>query len=796
MRRFRLLLLLMCLAVVGTAWGESINENQARAIATNFMASKAMPSTNLRTAYKAPRLGETSTTSQASYYVFNSEVKGQGYVIVAGDDRAPAVLGYSDHGTFDNNDVPEALQELLESYTDQIAELDNGAQKAPVLSVGHPIRPLVTANWTQGNPYNILLPILSTGKHAVVGCVATALAQVMYYWKWPARPTQAIPAYTSSTLSIYMPELPPVDFNWNAMQDTYETDDTTSVAALAAATLSLYCAQSVEMNFKTSSSAAATVRIPLAISHYFGYKPSAHSLSRGNYSSQQWADILYAELAAGRPVILSGAKASGGHAFVCDGYGGDGMFHINWGWNGQSNGYFLLNVLNPDLQGTGSASGAYGYIYRQAAVVGIEPGTDGTDEFAVTASNVTLDDMTTTRSGTNYNFYAVVSGHFNNYTADLIDLQYGWGLYQGETMVSKLYSSYYTGLKPGSYMYNESRSLGFGEGITSGTYRIVPIYSEYGTNNWRPCVGADVNYIEVTINGNNCTFKGYGTAAEHNYTVNDITFEGSMHHKRPVNIIMNMTNNGESLNELLHMFVNGTFTASGYVNLAKGETGDVLFRYMPEEAGTYTLTFSWNEDGSDPIATRTLNITQMPAADLSATIEVLNVTSTSPRTITSREFAIKATITNNASTTYDEDISARLCKHTYGNYGTTVEVETQHLTLAPGASTTLDFSLDNLVEGWQYFVYVSCYSEGTMVNVKGTSSYIIVFPEEPEFILGDVNGDGAIDIDDITAIIQYVLTGNGEALDVLAADYDQSGKVDIDDITAVIDRVLKGPSSN
>ena len=794
MRSIRTLLLLMCLTVTVTAFAESINENQARAIAAEFMAGKAMPSTNLITAYKAPRLSQT--TDQASYYVFNSAVKGQGYVIVAGDDRAPAVLGYSDRGCFDISDVPEALQELLEVYTEQIEALSDGAQPETLRSSGAAIRPLVTANWSQNNPFNIKLPYVSTGKHAVVGCVATALAQVMHYWQWPSRPTQTIPAYTSSTLSIYMPALSPVDFNWSAMQDNYETTDTTSVGALAAATLSLYCAQSVEMNFKTSSSGATTVRIPMAISSYFGYKPSAHSLSRGNYSSQQWADLLYAELAAGRPVIYAGAKGDSGHAFVCDGYDGTGMFHINWGWNGKSNGYFLLSVLNPDLQGTGSASGAYGYICRQAAIVGIEPGTDGVDEFAVTAANVTLDDMTTTRSGSNYDFYAVVSGRYYNYTANVIALYFGWGLYQGDTMVDRLYYSYYSSLNPGSYLHTDSRSLGFGKGLTSGTYRIVPIYSEYGTENWRPCIGSDLNYIEVTINGNNCTIKGHGTAAEHNYTINNITFEGSMHHGRPVDIFMNMTNNGESMNELLHMFVNGEFKASGYVCLEQGETGDVMFRFLPETAGTYTLTFSWNEDGSNPIASRTLNITQMPAANLSATIEVLNVTSTSPRIITSRQFAIKATVTNNGSTTYDEDISARLCKHTTGNSGAAVEVQTQHLTLAPGASTTLDFALDNVTNGWQYFVYVSCYSEGSMVNVKGTSSYTIVFPEEPEYTLGDVNEDGVIDIDDITAIIHYVLTGDGEGMNVLAADYDQSGNVDIDDITAVIDRVLHGPSTD
>jgi hypothetical protein len=191
-------------------------------------------------------MGAAPTSSQASYYVFNGDRSNSGFIIVAGDDRAPAVLGYSDRGTFDANAVPLAMQEWLDAYADQIEELDKGAQAAPQLQARPAIRPLVPAVWSQNNPFNILFPFLPNGKHAYVGCVATAFAQVMYYWQWPARPTRSIPAYTSTyvisstdTLKINMPELPVIDFDWSAMQDTYLTTDTTSQAAIAASTLSL-----------------------------------------------------------------------------------------------------------------------------------------------------------------------------------------------------------------------------------------------------------------------------------------------------------------------------------------------------------------------------------------------------------------------------------------------------------------------------------------------------------------------------------------------------------------------------
>ena len=122
MRKDRNLLVLMCLMVTLTGLAESINESQAHSIAARFMAGKTIPSSNLKLAHKAARLGETPSADNAAYYVFHNTDRG--YVIIAGDDRAPAVLGYSDSGSFDANDVPEAMQELLEGYAAQISELN------------------------------------------------------------------------------------------------------------------------------------------------------------------------------------------------------------------------------------------------------------------------------------------------------------------------------------------------------------------------------------------------------------------------------------------------------------------------------------------------------------------------------------------------------------------------------------------------------------------------------------------------------------------------------------------------
>ena len=785
MNRFITFLLVMGLAMTAsTSWAELINENQAKTIAMGFMANHGMPSSSLRMAQKGPRLSASTTGDKAAYYVFNAN---RGYVIVAGDDRAPAVLGYSDQSTFDANSIPDAMQELLNGYTAQINALSKGGKSVKLAPSGPAIHPLVTANWSQNSPYNILFPILNNGQQAVAGCVATAMAQVLYYWKHPTQVTTTLPEYTSQSLNIYMPALEPVDFNWDAMQDTYLSNDTVSDGAVAAARLTLYCAQSLQMNFLYGSSGANTTRIPRIIADYFGYKASARCEYRSNYTTQSWADFIYSELAEGRPLIYSGSKASSGHAFICDGYDGEGLFHIYWGWNGMSNGYYVLNVLNPDAQGTGSASEAYGYIYDQYVVAGIEPG-EADSEFAVTAGEVALNGAVTTRTSSNANFIANVTGRFYNYTPQTISVSFGWGLYDGETLLSTLYNS--GGNLPSGYYYStNNQDLSFGRNITSGTYRIVPIYSELYANNWRPCKGSDVNFIEVTIDGDNCTVTGYGTAGNRDYQVNSITPEGFAHHGRPVDLALNITNNGYTQNDRLYMFVNGSFNSTAFVSLEHGETADIMFRFLPTTPGDYTCVFSFNQDGSEPLCQTTITVDEMPAANLDITAEVLNITDPQNYIITSDKYSVKLTITNNGSTIYMDDITVKLYKNMDGTYGTNAQIMNKELVLEPGQTAELQFDMDNVIDGWDYFVAIYYYSAGQQVFSNTTPYYTIIFPSEPEYTPGDVNEDGAVNISDVTVLIDYLLNSS-TPINTLAADINEDGSVNISDVTILIDYLL------
>ena len=776
--------LIICLMLACPAWAATVSESQAREVAAQFMSTrfKANIGASPRLAHRAPAI---SAGKPSPYYVFNAEKANGGYVIVAGDDRVPQVLGYSDEGTFEYDNMPEAMQEWLNAYAAQIAALDQGSKTATHITTARPIAPLVKANWSQNAPYNILLPMRPNGKHALVGCVATAMAQVMHYWQWPNRPSETIPAYQSKTLHYDMPALPPTSFNWGIIQDTYYTSDTVSAAAQSAATVALYCAQSVTMDFKENTSSAYTDDICQVLPKYFGYSHDAKFLQHTYYTAEEWERIILDELAARRPVIYSAAQLSGGHAFICDGYDGHGLFHINWGWNGTSNGYFLLNVLNPDQEEPTDADETHGYILRQSIIVGLKPGTASDTKFEVYDKSIEINECVDHRTSADEDFKVTQETQLLNCEDFDIGFNFAWGLYHEGQLVQvlepgvkdKLQSWFYTRL---------SRTLSLGRGITSGTYRIAPLYCELNTNNWRPCPGGNISYIEVAIDGNNCSFTCFGNNMSPDYQVNSITTRGTMHPKRPLDIIVNLTNQGRTCNDIIYMFANDKLISAQLADMPCSESQNVTFRYLPEDVGSVSITFALDQEGKQVIGNTVLTITEMPEAKLNGSIHLLNVTDNTNKIITANEIAANVTIRNMGTTTYDEDITFIIYKSTTGNMGSTAQTRSQHLTLEPRQSTTLTFHLDNVTDGWQYFAYAYYYSSSQRLTLASVGAHTIIFPSAS--ITGDVNGDGAVNISDVNVLINMILTGDN----ALIGDVNGDGNVNISDVNAIINIILNG----
>ena len=377
-----LILFVALIATTQMLWADEVTPEEAIRKAQNFMRQRQTSGARQRKAQAtSPRL--TPTQQVCGLYVFNVADEG-GYVIVSNDDRTIPVLGYSDNGNLDPDDMPDNMKAWLEGYAREIECLDDisgiATTDVPAKVGNHAtttLGPLVTTQWSQSTPYSDRCPReSSSGKRCVTGCVATAMAQVMNYHKWPESPTTEIPGYSMSEYVDTSEPLLVITFDWDNMKDTYTGEEPIDhPTAIAVSTLMRYCGQSVKMDYGPSSSGAYTMDVAPALETYFGYNESAQYLVRSYYSYANWTDLIYNELEQRRPVIYNAmTRDAGGHAFVCDGYkyeGDEDLFHINWGWGGALDGYFVLSVLD--------ANEKMVFDLNQGAIVGIQkPGDTGT----------------------------------------------------------------------------------------------------------------------------------------------------------------------------------------------------------------------------------------------------------------------------------------------------------------------------------------------------------------------------------------------------------------------------------
>ena len=379
---FAILLLWMAIGLSAAP----ITREQARQRAEAFLkatrGNKMLTPVNNKAKLSPRRLVKGKTTETELYYVFNRGEQ-EGYVIVSGDDQTRPVLGYTDEGEFDYAQLPDNMRYWLEGYEQELLYLSQHpetlTEKPRYAPTHEAIAPMVTTRWNQGAPYNDECPMYFSLGRSITGCVATAMAQVLYYQraKSVSETQAAIPAYDTYTAHptyghLHVEGIPagsPID--WDNMLDSYGSG-ATAKQKLAVAQLMHYCGVSVQMDYTNSSSGANSYRVADAFNNYFGYGTAARYVYKNNgYTDDTWDALLYKELAEGRPFYLSGQNSEAGHAFVCDGYDGNGCFHINWGWGGSSDGYFLLNRLNPSSQGLGGSSG--GYSDYAEAVIGCEP---------------------------------------------------------------------------------------------------------------------------------------------------------------------------------------------------------------------------------------------------------------------------------------------------------------------------------------------------------------------------------------------------------------------------------------
>ena len=317
---------------------------------------------------KAKAKSRTATTASPSdaYYVFNNDAGG--FVIIAGDDAVTPVLGYTSTGSFDAENLPDGLKDLLKSYERQIAALGDNyvANQTATRAAFTGEKLLNTAKWNQNAPFNKYTPNSSY----VTGCVATAGAIVMKHHGYPAKGAGSH-SYTwnGKTLSANFEHT----YDWASMPAQYNGND---AAFDGVARLMADLGVAVEMQYNKDGSGAYIGNLVTALQKYYGYSKLSHLMAIEDVGAEAWNGRLRDEIDANRPVLYAASDpASGGHAFVIDGYK-DESFSVNWGWGGYCDGFYQIGALNPESAGKPTGDK---YNVGQSAVFGMEP-SDGTEK--------------------------------------------------------------------------------------------------------------------------------------------------------------------------------------------------------------------------------------------------------------------------------------------------------------------------------------------------------------------------------------------------------------------------------
>lgn len=342
-------LFMSALLTLTSAHAQQVSEQEALQKAQQFFNKANLSSASRgRASRKAPELKLANNRSE--FYVFNDRANG-GYVVVSGDERMPDVLAYSYDGQIDANNVPCNMQAWLEEYAEQVKYLrahPEAKATRRAVTERENIGPLLKCWFNQDYPYNAKCP-LSDGRQCLTGCVATAMAQIMYYWQWPKQTTDTIPGYQSiSKLDIPdLPAIPITTIDWDNILSEYRYGETYSDSQVdAISTLMLLCGTSVCMIYGPGSSMGDSFLAAKALSRYFDYDDIISHYYRDEINdTEEWEKMIYDELKDGRPVLYSASGPRGGHAFVLDGYE-EGYFHVNWGWGGIES-----YVLMTDVEG-------------------------------------------------------------------------------------------------------------------------------------------------------------------------------------------------------------------------------------------------------------------------------------------------------------------------------------------------------------------------------------------------------------------------------------------------------------
>lgn len=525
-----------------------------------------------------------------------------GYLVTSADDVLPTVLGYADDGTFDPNNIPPAMQSWLAGYDYQLRyAVDHGMAASTTRTQEHAaIAPLCSTKWGQDAPFSNLTP--GTGNsHCPTGCTATAMAQVMKHHNWPKKGT-GTNTYSYGKFTDITFDFGNTEFAWDQMLDTYYYGYSDEQVK-AVATLMSACGVASLMQYESSSSGAYLYDALYGMVNFMGYDISAYEAQRDFYSSDDWDNLIYGELAAGRPVVYSGYSNFGngiGHTFVVDGYSENGYYHLNWGWCGTSDGYFLLTVLNPKEQGTGGTDASNGgYDSFQSALIGLKPAEAGSqNHFEIyqfgnlkgEATSYTKSDDVVIKFGNGYMQYCTLENKQLSLGLNLTSTSGGSSIFVGGG--PQTLKPYYGDCTSKGASYINSYSIPGESFPASGTYYATAAYRDSEGVKDIPGQLGYSNKVKITISGN--TISVQQVSVSFKLAAKDIKLDSPLYEGKNCIITATITNNGE---EYLGK-VYPALKTSKNTSRVSGQGSGINVSLAPGESRSYTFYGSFTTSGS------------------------------------------------------------------------------------------------------------------------------------------------------------------------------------------------------
>ena len=699
---------------------------------------------------------------EVGIYVFNAT---NGYVVVSADDNLPEILAYGNGEPFDAAKAPADMKAMLEAYYH--AATSQAFTRANV-QTHDDIAPFITTKWNQLEPYNALCPAKLGEGVCPTGCVATAMAQVMYYYQYPA------------------------NYEWDKMKTAYSKTDS-GEAVDAVAQLMADCGSACFMDYSVDGSGTSDIYACEALRYDFEYSETTEYVERECYTAESWDALIYNEISAKRPVMYGALSASSGqgvsgHEFILDGYevrGGVGYYHVNWGWGGNSDDYFLLSVLNPNYQYTGGNAGSSGFSFRQSAIVGIMPADSPINKTArayLNTISIAGDLGSCTRHSVTENFPAldIELGVYNIMKPEIErDYDIAVALYNGRNLVSILDQGSLKDVVGQSLDYSHGvrlkcDSIVIGHNLSDGEYQIRVLCRESDTTEWAWAIESLCRYIQVTIDGKTMKTATYGKEVEADvcdFIVNSVECSESPRVGKAMTIKINLTDKNKTGNSPIFLWGSASINkgkgdyqllTGGGTNLDPGETGDVVLEYTPQRSGTFNFVLSGSRDNCDkPLYTFNVEVRAVSIAnvEISAEIFVDGAEKQLDGTNKIEGSVLKGVVrlTNNGTGIYEDDVNIVLCESSDGKTFSPQKYQTSAVSIEKEKTVDVTFDFADINIGYYYAIVVYAIERGeakalNLADGKLSNSSVFFLLGDDTGIDGIANNEGSTDVYDLRGI--------------------------------------------